>query len=143
VSSEKAEHDSRQGVRMAIQQTYAANDEAWLGQMVMVASQVTAGLPAESPPGWSRIAYRTVLSGMLRDWIDNGETVLEEEDVAVLTRFVEQAAAIAGSAPPEFRDDAFEIVLRALMDDWMVNWSGESPGEEELTEDEEEDARLT
>ncbi len=120
---------------MAVQQAYPADDEVWLGRAVSVAGQVVAGLPAGSPPGWSRIAYRAVLSGVLRDWVDNGEASLEDEDVAALSRFVQQAASVATMASPEFRDDTFEIVLGALMDDWVVNWSGGALGDEELTED--------
>ncbi|HZU16307.1 MAG TPA: hypothetical protein VFD01_06890 [Candidatus Dormibacteraeota bacterium] len=120
---------------MAIQQAHSANDEVWLGRAVTVAGQAAAGLPAGSPPGWGRIAYRAVLSGVLRDWVDNGDTTLEGEDISTLTRFVRQAASAAGSAPAEFRDDTFEIVLGALMDDWVINWGGDSSEEDELTED--------
>ncbi len=120
---------------MAIQQAYSTNDDVWLGRVVAVAGQVAAGLPAGSPPGWSRIAYRTVLSGVLRDWVDNGDTTLEGEDVATLTRFVQQAASAAGSAPSEFRDETFEVVLGALMDDWVINWGGESLEDDEVAGD--------
>jgi hypothetical protein len=102
---------------------------------VALADEVTNSLPPGTPMGWRRLAYRAVLRAVLRDAVENDTNGLEPDDTANLTRFVRDAAAAASLASLEHRDDAFELVLSALLEDWVDNWA--SGGEED--DDDEED----
>jgi hypothetical protein len=93
-----------------------------LSVLVGLAGQVLAALPAGSPPDWSRVTYRAVLSAMVRDHVENGTGNLQEGDVSSLSEFVREAAAAAQSAPLANRDDAYEVLLQALLEDWVDNW---------------------
>ena len=97
------------------------DDAGYLGRMVALAGQVAATVPATSPAGWRRIAYRAVLSAVLRDAVENETTDLESEDSDNLSRFVRDASSVAQAAGPEHQDDAFEIVLNSLLEDWVDN----------------------
>ncbi len=118
----------------ADQQTWP-DDTGYLGRTVALADQVTSNLPAGSPMAWRRLTYRAVLSAVLRDAVENDTAGLEADDAENLSRFVRDAATAASRASVEHRDDTFEIVLNALLEDWVDNWD---PGDEEDDEDDEE-----
>lgn len=101
-----------------------ADDAEYLARLVGLAGQVTESLPADSPSSWRATTYRSVLSAIVRDHIDNGTGNLQDGDVASLSEFVVEAAEAASSAPEQFRDDAYEVVLQALLEDWVDNWDG-------------------
>jgi hypothetical protein len=101
-----------------------ADDPLDLSLLVSLAGRVTDAVPADSPSEWRRVTFRTVLSAIVRDHIENGTANLEDGDVASLSDFVVEAAAAASTAPDEYRDDAYEVVLDALLEDWVDNWEG-------------------
>jgi hypothetical protein len=96
---------------------------AYLARTVTLAAEVTAALPAGSPTAWRRLAYRVILSAVLHDAVENETDGLDAQDVANLSRFIREAAAAASRAALEYRDDAFELVLQALLEDWVDNWN--------------------
>ena len=83
-----------------------------------LAAKVSQALPADSPATWRRAAYRSVLASVLPGAVQ-GEG---HEDADILSQYVREAAAAASTASPEHRDDAFELVLGALLDDWAEEW---------------------
>ena len=85
---------------------------------VALATQVTEALPAGSPPTWRRLAFRAVLASILPVAVQ-GE---RPEYATSLSPFVREAAMVASSTGPEHRDDVFELVLDALLDDWVEDW---------------------
>jgi hypothetical protein len=93
-----------------------------LAPMVAVAARVADAVPAGSPESWRRITFRAVLAAIIRDRVDNHTGDLEDGDVSSLDEFVEGAAAAAGKAPELYRDDAYEVLLHALLEDWVDNW---------------------
>lgn len=103
----------------------ATSDEVVdVASLIEVAARVTEAVPAGSPESWRRAAFRSVLSAIIRDRVDNRTGDLEDGDVTSLSEFVEAAGSAASTAPAEHRDDAFEIVLLALLEDWVDNWEG-------------------
>lgn len=96
---------------------------AYLARMLALAGEVTDSLPAGSPMAWRRLTYRAILSAVLHDAVENDTDGLDPQDAANLSRFVREAAAAASTAAPEHRDDAFELVLQALLEDWVDNWN--------------------
>jgi hypothetical protein len=114
----------------ADQQTWP-DDAGYLGRIVTLADEVTNSLPADSPMSWRRLAYRAVLTAVLRDAVENDTNGLDPDDADNLTRFIRDAAAAASGATLEHRDDAFEIVLNALLEDWVDNWDGDDEEDED------------
>src|SRR5215471_6556896 len=102
-----------------------------LAPMVAVAARVADSIPAGSPDSWRRITFRAMLGAIIRDRVDNHTGDLEEGDVSSLDEFVEAAATAALKAPEVYRDDAYEVLLNALLEDWFDNW--------ESTDDEDDD----
>ncbi len=103
----------------------AGSDEPMdLSSLVEVAGRVAETLPAGSPMTWRRLTYRAVLSAIARDRVENSTGDLEDGDEASLADLVRAAAQAAGRAPLEHRDDAYELVLQALLEDWVENWEG-------------------
>jgi hypothetical protein len=111
----------------------------YLAEVVAAAGEAADQLPSEAPAGWRRTAYRAVLAAVLRDWTENGTATLDPQDTANLHGFVRDAAEAALDAPQDDRDDAFEIVLGALLDDWILNWNTDEGYDEEEEEEEELD----
>lgn len=109
----------------------AADEAVDLAPLVSIAARVADAVPAGSPPAWRRLTFRTVLAAIARDRVDNSTGDLEDGDVSSLSEFVAGAAAAAERAPLEFRDDAYDILLQALLEDWVDNW--------EPTDEEDED----
>jgi hypothetical protein len=105
------------------------DDASYLARMVALADEVTNAIPVGAPMSWRRVTYRAVLSAVLRDAVENETTGLDPEDADNLSRFVNDAAAAASAAGLEHRDDAFEVVLNALLEDWVENW--DTPDEDE------------
>jgi len=99
------------------------NEVADFSPLVALAGRVADAVPPGSPTAWRGPAYRAVLNAVIRDRIENDTGDLEDGDVASLTDFVRAAAASAAAAPMEHRDDAFEIVLDGLLQDWVDNWN--------------------
>jgi hypothetical protein len=122
--------------RPTIQQSPDAGD---LTTLVEVAARVTDTLPSEAPASWRRLTYRAVLAAALRDAVENGTEGLEAEDETNLARFVQDASRAAGRAPAEHGDDAYELVLGALLDDWVDNWDSAPSDDDEEDEDEDDD----
>jgi hypothetical protein len=113
------------------------DDPGYLGRTVSLAGEVTNSLPPGSPMAWRRLTYRAVLQAVLRDAVENDTAGLDAEDTANLSRFVRTAAVAAAQASVEHRDDAYDIVLTALLEDWIDNWDPEEDDDED--EDEEDD----
>ena len=114
----------------------AADEVVDLAPLVGVAARVADAVPAGSPQSWRRLTFRVVLSATVRDRVDNRTGDLEDGDVSSLSEFVEAAAAVAAQAPSEHRDDAYEILLQAMLVDWVDNWE---PAEEEEDDDDDDD----
>ena len=91
--------------------------------LVALAGRVVDALPAGSPGRWRGPTYRAVLAAIIRDRVENGTGELEDGDVSSLEEFVRAAAAAASAAPQEHRDDAYEVVLQGLLEDWVDNWN--------------------
>ena len=115
------------------------DDAGYLGKTVQLADEVTRSLPAGSPMAWRRLAYRAVLSAVLRDAVENDTGALDTEDATNLSRLVRSAAEAASQTGVEHRDDAFEIVLAALLEDWVDNWDPDEEDEADDDEAEEDD----
>src|SRR2546429_884706 len=110
------------------------DDPGYLVRTVRLADEVTRSLPAGSPMAWRRLTYRAVLSAVLRDAVENDTGAPDTEDATNLSRLVRSAAEAASQTGVEHRDDAFEIVLAALLEDWVDNWD---PDEEDEADDDE------
>jgi hypothetical protein len=108
----------------------ADNDIADYASLTALAGRIVDELPSGSPMAWREPTYRTVLSAVISDRLENDTGDLEEGDVESLAEFVRAAATAAAAAPAEFRDAAFEIVLEGLLQDWVENWN-ESDDEDE------------
>ena len=111
---------------------------ALLAGSVAIANRVSQSLPATSSDAWRQITYRLVLTAILRDWSENDTTELEEEDVTNLSAFAELASSTARQAGMADHDATFEVVLKALLDDWVENW-GESLGDEDDDDEDDEE----
>jgi hypothetical protein len=108
---------------------YGSTDSSDADQVVdyaalaALAGRAVDALPPGSPAAWRGPTYRAVLSAVIKDRIENGTADLEEGDVTSLTDFVLAAAGAAAAAGPEFRDDAYQVVLEAQLEDWVENWN--------------------
>jgi hypothetical protein len=100
-----------------------ANEIADFAPLVALAGRIVDALPPGSPVTWRAPTYRAVLTATIQDRIENETGDLEDGDLASLTDFVHAAAVAASAAPMEFRDDAYEIVLEGLLQDWVENWN--------------------
>ena len=108
--------------------------ESRVQQATQVAQEVAlAALPIDAPQSWKPTAHQELIIAILRDWSKNGTEELVEEDVTNLSAFTRIAAGAGMSATGELRDATFVAVLRALLEDWVANWSG---GDEDDEEDE-------
>ncbi|HXM57247.1 MAG TPA: hypothetical protein VOB72_17740 [Candidatus Dormibacteraeota bacterium] len=101
-----------------------AEEAVDLGPLVNLASRVADAVPSGSPDGWRRVTFRAVLSAVIRDRVENETGNLEDGDVESLSEFVAAAVGGAATAPEAYRDDAYEILLQALLEDWVDNWEG-------------------
>ena len=109
---------------------------AFLAHSAETAARLSRLLPATAPPSWQNIAYRHILAAILRDWSENGTTDLEEEDIHNLTTFVDLAASTATQPGLPDQETTFDVILKALLNDWVDNWF-EDMAAEEGDEDEE------
>jgi len=107
-----------------------ANEIADYAPLVGLAGRIVDALPPGSPMAWRGPTYRALLTAVIRDRIENQTGDLEDGDAASLSDFVRAAAEAALAAPTEHRDDAYEIVLNGLLQDWVENWN-ESDDEDE------------
>ena len=99
--------------------------EGRVQQATQVAGQVTqSALPMDAPPSWPALAHQELIIAILRDWSKNGTEELVDEDVTNLSGFTRIAAGAGMSAAVDLRDATFVAVLRALLEDWVANWSG-------------------
>lgn len=106
--------------------------EGRVQQATQVAQEVTqSALPLDAPATWQPVAHQELIIAILRDWSKNGTEELVDEDVTNLSGFTRIAAGAGTSAPAELRDATFVAVLRALLEDWVANWSGSDEEEEE------------
>ncbi|HEY4026195.1 MAG TPA: hypothetical protein VGO86_07165 [Candidatus Dormibacteraeota bacterium] len=118
------------------------DDAGDLSTLVEVAGRIVDSVPAGSPLTWRKLTYRAVLAAVLRDAVENGTDGLEPDDETNLRRFVQDAAAAAGRATTEHSDDAYELVLQALLADWVDNWDSSSSDEDDDEDDDDvEDER--
>jgi hypothetical protein len=99
--------------------------------LVALAGRIVDALPADAPAAWRGPTYRAVLTAVIRDRIENETGDLEDGDISSLSEFVRAAATAAAAAPAEHRDDAFEIVLDGLLQDWIENWNEPDDGDDE------------
>ncbi|MGH7921612.1 MAG: hypothetical protein ACREQM_16960 [Candidatus Dormibacteraceae bacterium] len=103
-----------------------ATMEGRVRQATEVAQEVAvAAIPPGVPATWQEIAHQELVGAILRDWSKNGTEELVDEDTTNLTAFTRIAAGAGTSAPMELRDATFVAVLRALLEDWVANWSGD------------------
>lgn len=105
----------------------------YLADITALVGRIAGALPGSAPGEWGRIAYRTILSGVLKDWVDHGTEGLSEQDADDLTALTRLAAQTALAVDYSRRDDTFIVVIGALIDDWVRNWNvsnGESEDEE-------------
>lgn len=105
------------------------DDPGYLISTLAIADQVTRAVPPGMPLSWRRTTYRAVLSAILHDAVEHSTQALEPDDVENLSRFVRHSATAVAGVGLEYRDDAYEIVLRALLEDWVDNWSLSSDDE--------------
>ena len=106
--------------------------EARVQQATQVAREVSqAALPIDAPDTWQPLAHKELIIAILRDWSKNGTEELVDEDVTNLSGFTRIAAGAGMSASAELRDATFVAVLRALLEDWVANWSGGEGDEED------------
>jgi hypothetical protein len=77
-----------------------------------------------------------VLAAVITDRVENDTGDLEDGDETSLADFVRAAAETASTAEPEHRDDAYEIVLQGLLQDWVDNWNESDP---DLDDEEDDD----
>lgn len=125
-----ADYEDEEDGEEADENAFAAM-EGRVRQATQVSQEVArTALPLDAPPSWSTTAHQELIIAILRDWSKNGTEELVEEDVNNLSAFTRIAAGAGTSAPAELRDATFVAVLRALLEDWVANWSG-GDGEEE------------
>jgi hypothetical protein len=110
-----------------------ANEIADFAPLAALAGRIVDALPPGSPMAWRAPTYRSVLTAAIRDRIENETGDLEDGDIESLSDFVRAAAVAAQAAPMEHRDDAYEIVLDGLLQDWVENWN--EPEEDDDDED--------
>ncbi len=109
-----------------------ATMEGRVRQANLVAQEVSqAALPIDVPATWKPLTHQELVMAILRDWSKNGTEELVEEDVTNLSGFTRIAAGAGMSAPAELHDATFVAVLRALLEDWVANWSGGDGDEDE------------
>lgn len=108
--------------------------KALVQSSVSVAERVARSLGAIRPT-WTPIAYRLVLTAILRDWSDNGTAHLVDEDITNLEALVDVAATTAEQAGSIDKDATFEIVLQGLLVDWVENWSDGAIDDDEEEEE--------
>ena len=89
------------------------------------ANAVAMSLPGLSPTGWREIAYEIVLDGILSDWVENGTTVLDENDEEDLSNLLRLSADTAQVQEESLRDIAFRTILSHAIHDWVENWNEE------------------
>ena len=97
----------------------------YLRKTVAAVTRIAGTVPGLAPSEWGRVAYRVVLAGVLRDWVENGTDGLTEQDERDLTDLVRLSATIALDADYSRRDDTFTTVVAAMIDDWVRNWNTE------------------
>lgn len=90
-----------------------------------IATHVAGSLPADIPSSWQDIAYETLLSGILNDWVANGTSELDEEDEEDFANMVRACINIAREQEVRHRDVAFRVLLKGIMADWAENWNVE------------------
>jgi glucuronate isomerase len=95
----------------------------YLRRTVTSVTRIAGTVPGLAPSEWGKIAYRVVLAGVLRDWVENGTDGLEEQDERDLTDLVRLSATIALDADYSRRDETFATVVAAMIDDWVRNWN--------------------
>jgi hypothetical protein len=96
---------------------------AYLTATIEGVRKVAVSLPASAPSGWQSVAYRLILSGVLRDHADNGAALLEDQDFHDLRDLMRLAFDSAEAVDASLRDQTFELVLTGLVDDWVQNWN--------------------
>lgn len=105
-----------------------ADVPAYLTATIDGVRKAAASMPASAPSGWPAVAYRVILTGVLRDHADNGAALLEDQDFHDLRDLMRLALDSAAAVDTSLRDQTFEIVLTGLIDDWVQNWNaGDSP----------------
>ncbi|HEU5327109.1 MAG: hypothetical protein ACTHMJ_11870 [Thermomicrobiales bacterium] len=95
----------------------------YLRHTVAAVARIVGALPGLAPSEWNRVAYRLVLAGVLRDWVENGTDALVEQDERDLADLLRVAATVALDADYNRRDDTFAVVAAAMVDDWVQNWN--------------------
>lgn len=109
-----------------------ATMEGRVQQATQVAQEVAAeALPLDAPADWHPVAHQELIVAILRDWSKNETEELVDEDINNLSQFTRIAASSGVAAPPELRDATFTAVLRALLEDWVANWSGGGDDDED------------
>jgi hypothetical protein len=90
-----------------------------------IAANVVNRMPLACPLSWKDVAFELVLDGVLRDWVENGTTELDEGDEDDLSNLLKLAADTALALEASNRDAAFRVLLKQVMADWVENWNAE------------------
>jgi hypothetical protein len=96
---------------------------AYVAATVDGVRKIAVSLPADAPSAWQSVAYRVILTGVLRDHADNGAALLDDQDFHDLRDLMRLAADSAEAVDGSLRDQTFEVVLAGLIDDWVQNWN--------------------
>ena len=103
----------------------------YLRRTVTAVTRIAGTVTSLAPSEWGQTAYRVVLAGVLRDWVENGTDSLNDQDERDLTDLVRLSATVALDADYSRRDETFATVVAAMIDDWVQNWNSDSNGEDE------------
>lgn len=102
-----------------------AEDIAVVQNAPRIAANVVNRMPLACPFAWKEVAFELVLDGVLRDWVENGTTELDEGDEDDLANLLKLAADTALSLEASSRDLGFRVLLKQVMADWVENWNAE------------------
>ncbi len=102
-----------------------AEDVSAVQDAPLLVAKVVNRMPLACPLAWKDVAYEFVLDGILRDWVENGTTELDEGDEDDLSNLLKLAADTALGIEGSSRDLAFRVLLKQVMADWVENWNAE------------------
>lgn len=89
------------------------------------ATRLSGELPIGAPAEWRDAAFEAILEGLLNDWVANGTTELEPDDLDDLSNLIRLACDTAMSADLPVRTTAFRCLIRGVMADWVENWNSD------------------
>jgi hypothetical protein len=90
-----------------------------------LAADVLGHVPAAMPDPWRQLTYEAVLGAILRDWVTNGTSELDDGDAEDLVNIVRVAYDVANDQDFALRDTAYRAILQNALEDWVQNWNAE------------------